>query len=70
LLSHLGVKYNRGVRKPKLPDNIRDYFVKMGAVGGRIGGKIRAEKLSPERRKEIARNAIAARWARRENGTR
>jgi hypothetical protein len=53
------------VRKPKLPDNIRDYFVKMGAKGGKIGGKIRAANLSPERRSEIARNAIAARWAKK-----
>lgn len=28
----------------------------------RQGGKARAEKLSPERRKEIARNGAAARW--------
>lgn len=27
------------------------------------GGKARAKKLSPARRREIARNAIAARWA-------
>ncbi len=29
---------------------------------GRKGGKARAEKMSPERRKEIARKAAAARW--------
>jgi hypothetical protein len=29
---------------------------------GRKGGKARLQKLSPERRKEIARKAIAARW--------
>jgi hypothetical protein len=50
------------MRKPKLPDNIRAFFVTMGAEGGKIGGKARAEKLSPERRSEIARNAVAARW--------
>jgi len=32
---------------------------------GREGGKRRAEKLSPERRREIARDAIAARWSKR-----
>lgn len=30
---------------------------------GRKGGQKRTEKLSPERRREIARKAIAARWA-------
>jgi general stress protein YciG len=29
---------------------------------GRKGGKARAKKLSPERRREIGRNAIRARW--------
>ena len=31
---------------------------------GRLGGKARAKKLSPERRREIARKAIETRWAR------
>ena len=30
---------------------------------GRLGAKARQEKLTPERRREIARNAIRARWA-------
>ena len=30
---------------------------------GRLGGKSRARKLTPERRKEIAQNAINTRWA-------
>lgn len=29
------------------------------------GGKARAKALSPERRKEIARKAIAARWSKK-----
>ena len=32
---------------------------------GKIGGKARAASLSPERRSEIARNAVAARNAKR-----
>ena len=32
---------------------------------GRKGGKARAEKLAPERRKEIARKAAKKRWQRR-----
>ncbi|MDD4875887.1 MAG: hypothetical protein PHQ86_01965 [Dehalococcoidales bacterium] len=34
----------------------------LGRLGGIKGGKARANKLSPERRKEIARKAAAARW--------
>jgi hypothetical protein len=32
---------------------------------GSAGGKARAEKLSPERRQEIARTAAQARWGRK-----
>jgi len=37
--------------------------VALGRLGGLKGGKARAKALSPERRQEIARQAIAARWA-------
>ena len=37
-----------------------------GRVGGLKGGKVRAGKLSAERRSEIAREAAQARWAKRE----
>jgi hypothetical protein len=33
-----------------------------GRLGGLIGGKARAEKLSPEERKAIAKKAAQARW--------
>jgi hypothetical protein len=36
--------------------------VELGRLGGLKGGKARAEKLSPERRKEIAANAAKKRW--------
>ena len=36
--------------------------VELGRKGGLKGGKARAKKLSPERRKEIAKKAAAARW--------
>jgi len=38
------------------------HAVELGRLGGRKGGKARAEKLTPERRKEIARKAALARW--------
>ena len=45
--------------------------VELGRLGGEKGGKARAEKLTPERRKEIARKAARARWEkkRREEGS-
>ena len=33
-----------------------------GRKGGLVGGKARAEKLTPEQRKEIAENAAKKRW--------
>ncbi len=36
--------------------------VERGKLGGSKGGKLRAERLSPERRAEIARKAAQARW--------
>ena len=35
--------------------------VELGRLGGLVGGKARAEKLSPERRKEIAKKAATVR---------
>ncbi len=36
--------------------------VALGRLGGKKGGKARAAKLTPERRREIAQKAAAARW--------
>lgn len=36
--------------------------VESGRRGGKIGGKLRADKLTPERRSEIAKKAAQARW--------
>jgi hypothetical protein len=38
--------------------------VELGRQGGLKGGQARAKKLSPERRREIAQRAAAARWHR------
>lgn len=35
----------------------------LGKLGGSKGGKIRAERLSAARRKQIARKAAKARWS-------
>ncbi len=39
--------------------------VALGKLGGKKGGPARRDKLSPERRKEIAEKAARARWGRR-----
>jgi len=36
--------------------------VSLGRLGGLKGGKARAEKLSPEKRSEIAKKAANSRW--------
>jgi hypothetical protein len=36
--------------------------VALGRLGGKVGGKKRAESLTPERRVEIAKRAAAKRW--------
>ena len=38
------------------------HAVALGRLGGSKGGKARAEKLSPEQRKEIAQKAARKRW--------
>ena len=38
------------------------HAVALGRLGGKKGGRARAEKLTSERRLEIARKAAQARW--------
>lgn len=40
-----------------------------GKAGGPKGGRARAAKLTPERRREIARKAARARWANERKAT-
>ncbi len=47
--------------KPKAKRTISDPKA-LGRKGGLKGGKVRAEKLTPEQRSEIARKAAQARW--------
>lgn len=37
--------------------------VALGRLGGKVGGKRRAETLSAEKRSEIAKKAAAVRWS-------
>jgi hypothetical protein len=45
-----------------MPKKKNPHAVALGKMGGSKGGKLRAQKLSAERRSEIARKAVAARW--------
>lgn len=40
--------------------------VALGRLGGKVGGKARAEALTAKRRSEIAAKAAAARWNRKD----
>jgi len=42
--------------------------VALGKLGGLKGGKSRASKLDPERRRQIAKDAARARWHKEESG--
>jgi len=48
--------------KPAPTEGKNPAAVALGRLGGLKGGKARTEKLSPERRKEIAQKAAKARW--------
>ncbi|MGD1892789.1 MAG: hypothetical protein ACFB15_19660 [Cyclobacteriaceae bacterium] len=47
---------------PDIDESKNPSAVELGRLGGKKGGKARAKKLSPERRKEIAKKAAAKRW--------
>jgi hypothetical protein len=42
------------------------HAVALGRLGGLRGGKARAERLAPEKRREIARIAARSRWNKRQ----
>ena len=52
--------------KEEPPTEKNPAAVELGRLGGLKGGKARAEKLTPEQRSEIARNAVKARWSKKD----
>ena len=51
------------VKKTEVPKRVKNQAaVALGRLGGLKGGKARAEKLTPQERKEIAQKAANARW--------
>jgi hypothetical protein len=45
------------MRKQSLPPEVLEYFRQQGEKGGKLSGKARMEKLTPEQRSEIAKKA-------------
>lgn len=63
-LAKMIVDMTLGEDDPEPVERVKDAAsVELGRLGGLIGGKARAAKLSPERRSEIARKAAEARWS-------
>lgn len=57
------VEQATGEPSPKPEDAAKNpAAVALGRLGGLKGGKARANKLTPEQRKEIAKKAAKARW--------
>lgn len=50
------------LRERLVPKN--PHAVALGRLGGLKGGRARAEALTPQRRREIARGAVLTRWRR------
>jgi hypothetical protein len=62
LAAHI-VEQATGESTPKHEDATKNpAAVALGRLGGIKGGKTRAEKLTPEQRKEIAKKAAKVRW--------
>jgi hypothetical protein len=45
------------------PDTRNQAAVELGRLGGKRGGRARAEKMTPEQRREIAQKAAQKRWS-------
>jgi hypothetical protein len=57
-----------GIPQKPLPESAKEpYRVEAGRKGGTKGGKVRAERLSKEKRTKIARKAAKARWSKKKS---
>jgi len=64
-LAKLVVDIATGEADEPMPDEGKDpAAVELGRKGGLKGGKARAERMTPEQRREAARRAARARWSR------
>jgi hypothetical protein len=55
----------RPKKRSRLPKEVLEVFARYGSEGGKIGGKLRWEGVTPEERSEMARKAANARWKKR-----
>jgi hypothetical protein len=63
-LNALAAKIVKESTDPDSRDDGKDpEAVARGRKGGRKGGQVRAERLTPEQRSEIAQKAARARWS-------
>ena len=51
----------------KLSKAAREFFKQHGVKGGKLGAAARMKKLTPEQRRQIAKNAAAKRWGKKPN---
>lgn len=65
LATKIGKSGNEDEPEPKESDKKNPHAVALGRLGGLKGGKARAQKLTPEQRREIARKAAKARWSKK-----
>lgn len=63
-LAKLIVDIATGEVEDRVDDGKNEAATEFAREGGRKGGKARAEKLSPQRRREIAKRAAISRWSR------
>ena len=70
-LNRLAANIVQAATEGEVREELHDYegknphAVALGRMGGLKGGKARAKKLSKEQRREIAKKAARARWAKK-----
>jgi hypothetical protein len=65
VMETIAAKHEAPEPEIKITDEMRAAAAAFGRIGGKIGGKRRADKLSTERKREIARQAAKARWTKK-----
>src|ERR1039458_9429467 len=69
MVRHLTGTEDRQSRAPRITSSdISRVMSAMGRKGGKVGGKRRMVTMTPEQRKNVARNAAQTRWAKRNSG--
>ena len=58
-------RLSRKPAEPSFKELLSEHMRKLGAKGGKVGGKRRMETMTDEQRSESAKKAAAARWARK-----